>query len=298
MDEFDQDGAGHIDADEQDPVSDAIDEQPAAMSDDSEGQVAETEGAEGAEVVEGETGGAEAPEPREVSSPIEDEHPTVQESMSFDEIVASAAAAAVPPVAAAAEEGEAESAGEGAEMIPPSEDLDDMVDALKEGAAAKAAEGEGTTEGEEVVAERLDDEAIAEEAQSEEEALEEIEDEYAGPSLARNRLGTKLPAWIYAGVWVVFLGVMVYLLWPVAGKSFVNLPDYAYMVIGGLALAVAGPLIALGTWLFARMGTTASERIGLVRAVWMRCMMATVFGVAVWWIALFALDLHRTGSLG
>ena len=289
MDEFDQDDVGRTDADEQVPVvSDAIDEHPVATGEEPEAQPAEVESAAAAS-------DEPAGEPAEEAA-LSDEATTGQESMSFDDIVATAAAEAAVDVTADA--GADESAAEGTAEAASSEDLDDMVEALKEGAAAKAAEGEGEPEGEAAVAETVDDEEIAEETQSEDEALEEIEEEFAGEALVRNRLGTRLPAWIYAGVWVVFVGVMVYLLWPVASKSFVNQPDYAYMVIGGLVLAVAGPLTALGTWLFARMGTTASKRIGLARAVWMRCMLATVFGVSVWWIALFALDLHRTGVIG
>jgi hypothetical protein len=303
MDELDQDDVGRTDVDEQVPVvPDAIDEHPVATGEGPEARPAEVESAADASEEPADEPAdepAETPEEEPADEPaLSDEAAMGQESMSFDDIVATAAAEAAVDVTGDAAAVTDESAAEATAEAAPSEDLDDMVEALKEGAAAKAAEGEGEPEGEAAVAETVDDEEIAEETQSEDEALEEIEDEFAGEALVRNRLGARLPAWIYAGVWVVFVGVMVYLLWPVASKSFVNQPYYAYLVIGGLVLAVAGPLTALGTWLFARMGTTASERIGLARAVWMRCMLATVFGVSVWWIALFALDLHRTGVIG
>jgi hypothetical protein len=276
MDEFDQYGVSQDNADEQAHVTpDHADEQ--------------------AHVTGGE------PEVVEEQAPAEPVEPTVQESMTFDDIVATAAAEAGASAAAEApiEDAVAEEAAVGEiAVVASSEELDDMVEALKEGAAAKAAEGEADADGQGPVAESADDEAIAQEAGSEDEAHEEIEDEYAGVALVRDRLGAKLPAWAYAGVWVVFAAVMTYLLWPTATKPFIEQPDYAYMVVGGLALAVAGPVVALLTWLFARMGTTASERIGLVRAVWMRCMLATVFGVAIWWLALYALDLHRKGVIG
>ena len=246
--------------------------------------------------------------------------PDVQQSITFDEIVAVAAADATPvgDVEATNEELTDEEAtdeevtNDSVDTATPdsvvaaeeTEDLDDLVAALKDGAAPDAATAAAAEASDEPISqdadatlETLDDEAIAEETLAEEEAREDIEDEFAGPALVRNRLSTRLPAWIYSGVWVVFAGVMVYLLWPAANKPFVGLPYYAYMVIGGLALTVAGPIMALVTWLVARMGTTSSERIGLARAVWMRCMLATVFGVAVWWIALYALDLHRSGVI-
>lgn len=297
MDELDQDDVGRTDTDAQAPVvPDAIDEHQVATGDDPEVHPAGIETA-----TAGSDEPADGPAEAEYAEPsdgpaLSDEATMGQESMSFDDIVATAAAEAAVDVTAEASADE--SAAEAPEETAPSEDLDDMVEALKEGAAAKAAEGGGEPEGDAAVAETVDDEAIAEEAQSQDEALEEIEDEFAGEALVRNRLSTRLPAWIYAGAWVAFVGVMVYLLWPVASKSFVNQPEYAYMVIGGLVLVVAGPLTALGTWLFSRMGTTASERIGLARAVWMRCMLAAVFGVSAWWIALFVLDLHRTGVIG
>ncbi len=276
MDEFDQDGVGQDDADEQAHVTpDAADEQAHVTADE--------------------------PEAVEEKAPAEPVEPTVQESMTFDDIVATAAAEAGASAAAEAQTehavAEEAAAGETA-VVASSEELDDMVEALKEGAAAKAAEGEADADEGGPVAESADDETIAQEAEAEDEAYEEIEDEYAGVALVRNRLGAKLPAWAYAGVWVVFAGVMTYLLWPTAAKPFIEQPDYAYMVVGGLALAVAGPVVALLTWVFVRMGTTASERIGLARAVWIRCMLATVFGVAIWWLALYALDLHRKGVIG
>lgn len=230
----------------------------------------------------------------------------VQESMTFDEIVATAAAGASPPAAEApaaepAAEPDAETTPDGAQG---SNDLDDMVAALKDGSVASVAAAAADEGSDKPVAQDADaaletvgDDVLAEEILSENEAYEEIEDVYAGPALARNGLGARLPAWIYAGVWVVFAGAMVYLLWPAATKPFVGLPYYAYMVIGGLALTVTGPIMALVTWLVTRMSTTASERLGLARAVWTRCMLATVFGVAVWWLALYALDLHRSGVI-
>lgn len=295
MEEFDQDGVRTDAVDDRTPASPEPVEGLSVLEEGA-GQVAEPPAVEpdaGAPIEPEAAPEVPGVEPEaEGAEPVEAEPATVQESMSFDDIVASAAASSTPAVAQEPA-GDVEEGG----AAPASEDLDDMVEALKEGAAAKTAADE-TAEGEEAVPETVDDETIAGEALAEDEQLEELEEEYSGPALVRNGLATKLPAWIYAGVWVVFAGVMTYLLWPVADKSFVNQPYYAYMVGGGLVLAVAGPVTALLTWVFARMGTTSSERIGLARAIWMRCMLATVFGVAVWWIALIALDMHRTGKLG
>lgn len=245
---------------------------------------------------------ATSPEP-DIESFEAEAEPEVQQSMTFDDIVAAAAADAAQAVPLGDDVEETAAAEEHVGIESPSaaadqsEDLDDMVAALRDGVAAKTATDHEAVQDAGTAAETVDDESVDEETLAEEEAYEEIEEEFAGTALARNRLGARLPAWVYAGIWVVFTGVMAYLLWPTATKSFIASQDYAYMVAGGLALTVAGPILALVTWLVTRMGTTASERIGLARAVWMRCMLATLFGVAVWWLALYALDLHRSGVI-
>jgi hypothetical protein len=160
--------------------------------------------------------------------------------------------------------------------------LDEMVESLKEPQAST----------DEVAAEAPPEPAEAEEAPATDEPV-------SGPEgLARDRLAARLPFGIYVGVWVVFAGVMSYLLWPAASGPFTGLPFYAYLVLGGVALTVVGPLLGIVMWLVLRGRADGIARAGLARAIFMRAAAATLAGDLVWWLALVLLDLHRAGVLG
>lgn len=116
----------------------------------------------------------------------------------------------------------------------------------------------------------------------------------AGAVLARARLAARLPFWILAGVWAAFVGVMTYLLWAEATKSFTALPLYAGFTLGGVGLTVAGPLLGVVVWLLLRR-TGPELRGGLVRAMFLRVAVATLAGNLMWWVGLVVLDLHRSG---
>jgi hypothetical protein len=116
--------------------------------------------------------------------------------------------------------------------------------------------------------------------------------------LVRDRLTTRVPFWVYGAVWAGFVGFMAYLLWPISSEPFVNSPDYAALVFGAVALLAGGIVLGFFVWLFSRLGTTRSERVGLVRAVAFRTAGWMTAGVVIWWIALVLLDLHRSGVVG
>ena len=165
--------------------------------------------------------------------------------------------------------------------------LDEMVGGLKE----------VDTEAEIVEAEApADSEAVVEAAVEEAVPLPVVTDAPEGAVLARARLAARLPFWILAAVWVVFAGVMTYLLWVDATKPFTGLPLYAGLTLGGVGLTVAGPLLGLVVWLMLRRGEP-ELRGGLVRAVLLRAAVATLAGNLMWWVGLIVLDLHRTGVL-
>lgn len=166
-----------------------------------------------------------------------------------------------------ADEGEAAQGAEGAEGEAP------------EGAEGEGAEGED--EGSEEPAEPEDAGAVAE-----------------GVELVRDRLAARLPYWIYSGVWVVFIGVMTYLMWPVASDPFVEGRLYAYLVFGGLGLVLGGLVLLGALWLWLRSSSEGEERTGLARAMLVRWSTSTAFGVLCWWVGLLVLDLHRIGRLG
>ena len=205
------------------------------------------------------------------------------------------------PAEAAPEESEGAAEETHVESTPPS--LDDMVSEL---ATDETPVGAGpdeletgpeveTVEGEEATAAEADEEAETEAAAS---WREEAAAEVAVPMLVRQRLSMRLPFWIYGGVWVVFAGVMTYLMWPLSEGPFVEAQFYSYFVLGSAALLALGPFLGLAVWLWGRTGATAVERGGLVLAVLLRVATWMTVGVAVMWICLYVLDLHRTGVIG
>jgi hypothetical protein len=121
----------------------------------------------------------------------------------------------------------------------------------------------------------------------------------AFPRLAcSRRLGARLPFWLYIGAWLLFAAGMAIAMWPYATASFTAHPLYAWFVLGGAGLAVLGPVIAVVAWLVLRSGSDPDERVGLVRALFLRAAVAMLSGSLLWWAALIALDLRRAGLLG
>ncbi|MDO8963563.1 MAG: hypothetical protein Q7W30_03625 [Coriobacteriia bacterium] len=115
------------------------------------------------------------------------------------------------------------------------------------------------------------------------------------PALARHRLSSRLPFWIYGAAWALFLGVMTYLLWPAFS---VDAPLYPVLVFGGAAMSAVGVILGIVVLVASRAGSTDDERAGLTRAVALRTAGWMAVGVVLWWVAMFVLDLHRTGILG
>jgi hypothetical protein len=116
--------------------------------------------------------------------------------------------------------------------------------------------------------------------------------------LVRERLSTRLPFWIYGGVWVVFVGVMTFLMWPLSHEPFIDATYYSYFVLGCAALLAVGPIMAVAVWGFSRVGASDSERQGLVRSLSIRTAGWMAVGAALMWIVLYVLDLHRIGVIG
>jgi hypothetical protein len=193
-------------------------------------------------------------------------------------------------------------APEEAEDAAPS--LDDMVSELatdETPARVEVAEAETGPEVETVEGEEVAEAEEAEEGETEAAAAswrDDVATEAVVPTLVRQRLSTRLPSWIYGGAWVVFAGVMTYLMWPLSADPFVGTQYYSYFVLGCAALLALGPFLGLAVWLWGRTGATDVEREGLVRAVSLRAATWMAAGVALMWICLYVLDLHRTGVIG
>jgi hypothetical protein len=190
-------------------------------------------------------------------------------------------------------EPEAAEAVEVVEPDPAAEQLslDEMVDSLKDADPVAEAEA-GETEVVDAPAEPEAPAAAVDEPIAPPDAPEAPE----GTLLTRSRLAARLPFWILSGVWVVFAGVMTYVLWADATKPFADLPLYAGFIYGGVALTVAGLLVGVVVWLLLRRAAP-ELRAGLVRAVLLRAAAATLAGNLVWWAGLVVLDLHRSGVL-
>jgi hypothetical protein len=109
----------------------------------------------------------------------------------------------------------------------------------------------------------------------------------------------QVPVWpfvAYLGLWLAFAGVVAWQLLELpVGVAAYEASVYPLIVYGGLALTLVGPLVILGTWLFAR--TRSDERKGLFSAVLLRGSIVTLIGVIVWWGALIAVDYVRLGRL-
>jgi chemotaxis protein histidine kinase CheA len=168
---------------------------------------------------------------------------------------------------------------------------------VAETAESEAAEGEGVEGATETVAEEGAEGAVEGAPADAAEAVATAEEAANETGPARDRMDTCVPFWVYGGVWVVFAGVMTYLLWPVSAGLFTGSSRYAIFVLGGAGLTVIGVFVGLAAWLTGRSGTSQEEKQGLTQAILLRTAGWMTVGVALWWIALIALDLHRTGVI-
>lgn len=139
-----------------------------------------------------------------------------------------------------------------------------------------------------------------EEAASELAAVAEAEPEPepAEPKPLPYQLWTRLPLWLEFGAFVVFAGMIAYLLWSVPREALTTLPLYAALVFGGVVFVLIDLVTGLAIWLSARGRATDDEKAGLGRIIWTRALVWTAASVAVWWVAFLALDLHRIGVIG
>lgn len=111
------------------------------------------------------------------------------------------------------------------------------------------------------------------------------------------RVSTRAPFWALGALWACFAGVMTYLLWPLSAEVFVDSSLYAVLVFGGAVLVVLGFVVGLVVWLGARPAARAAGEGPLGLRLWARALGWTAGGVVLWWAALIALDLHRTGVI-
>jgi hypothetical protein len=109
-----------------------------------------------------------------------------------------------------------------------------------------------------------------------------------------------VPIWpfvVYFAAWVVFAGLLVWqFMQTPAGMPLYELTIYGPSILVGLVLTVMGPLVAIAVWLVVWL-TRPGARSGLFSRCLILGAVATLGGVAVWLVALGAVDMLRLGRL-
>jgi hypothetical protein len=206
-----------------------------------------------------------------------------------EEAVAETAAetAACPETPSEASQG----SGEDAEAVAPAEEA--------EGETAEevpTGETEAGETAEEVPAEETEGAETAEENEPSE--TEPPVSEPKEPKPITLRWWTRVPLWVLFGAFLVVVGTVSYLLWPLAAGQFTTSDLYPLLVFGGAGLVLIDLVTGLVIWLLARSRANDDEKAGLGRTLWMRCLAWTAGGVAIWWIGLILLDLRHIGLVG
>lgn len=101
----------------------------------------------------------------------------------------------------------------------------------------------------------------------------------------------------YDVLWLVFAGALVWYFEQLpAGVAVFEAELYGITILVGVVLAALGPALILATWIGA-MGRPGVSKSALFFSALVRGSVATVLGVAMWWIALLVLDQLRLGRI-
>jgi hypothetical protein len=157
--------------------------------------------------------------------------------------------------------------------------LDELVAEMAGGSAA-VTDGSPPVASAPVMAERVD-------------TLENaMPDTFADALPVEAQLWKRLPFWVLGATWVVSVGVMTYLLWPMAKAGLADNQLYGILVFGGAALVAGGLVVGLVVWFRARSQADHSDRGIVGRAVLLRALGWTAVGVALWVVSMIVLSLH------
>ncbi len=197
------------------------------------------------------------------------------------------------------------------DAIPPAaaEPIDPEIAALQADLDAEAGEprpaeetaepvAAGAVEAEEAAEPETAEAPVAETAPV---AVHEIDGESADSkqmALPDDRAGVPLwPFLVYFGLWVVFAGLLIWqFMQTPAGTPVYEVGMYGASILAGLVLTVLGPLVAIAVWIFAWLSRPGA-RAGLFSRSLIIGAVTTLAGVALWLIALGAIDMLRLGRL-
>jgi hypothetical protein len=128
--------------------------------------------------------------------------------------------------------------------------------------------------------------------------VEEASEDSREIVLPDDRAGVPIwPFLVYFALWIVFAGLLVWQSMQIpAGTPVYELDFYGMSILAGLALTAIGPLLALGVWVLSWFARPAS-RAGLFSRSLILGAVTTLAGVALWLIALGAVDMLRLGRL-
>jgi hypothetical protein len=107
-----------------------------------------------------------------------------------------------------------------------------------------------------------------------------------------SEMWTRMPFWTLGAVWVLFVGVITYLLWPAAKLDLTGTQLYGVLVYGGAALVALGAVTGLIVWSRARNRCALPDRGVVGRALLLRAVGWTATGVALWVVSMIVLSLH------
>lgn len=109
-----------------------------------------------------------------------------------------------------------------------------------------------------------------------------------------------VPIWpflVYFGLWVVFAGLLVWQFMETpAGVPLYDRALYGPSILAGLVLTALGPLLAIGVWFVVWLARPGA-RSGLFSRSLILGAVVTLVGVALWLVALGAVDMLRLGRL-
>lgn len=122
----------------------------------------------------------------------------------------------------------------------------------------------------------------------------------AAPGAEHAERNGAVPIWpflVYFALWVVFAGALAWQFSQTpAGTPLYELDIYGPSILAGLALTGLGPILGLGVWL-ALWVSRPGARTGLFGRSFLMGAVVTLAGVALWLVALGAVDMYRLGRL-